>query len=368
MEMSKFKHIAAIFIVLGLLSTLAYLLPYTSLNSFVESQKKEQVEIPDSTDIQDTTPFIDKLKSRMGVIQSQYSKKQKKNIWTIGKGRTVTYNFFIAKKIVEQNGGKILYMEDTFNNNAKKQDALLDLETPEGDTLSIALKFSESCFNDSSSYISIAFQVKKIDDEMIKTLNSLDFPFDLLVTPFSVADDFFSNLDKITNKEIILWLLMESDKINANHSKMRAIRSHHTEEQINTIISEAKALIPSASGIATRFAESAVKHKNLLQAILSSTKKNNLWFADLTMEKKSMTAKTCADIGLSCRELQPFNPDNSSEADYITKQLRTAKRSGLATIILPLDKRSLESIKDLKSKTSAQGTSIINLSKLIKYK
>ena len=66
--------------------------------------------------------------------------------------------------------------------------------------------------------------------------------------------------------------------------------------------------------------------------------------------------------GMNCKIITPYNPSNSSIDDFVHKKLRGAARSGMAAIILPLTLESVQKVKTLKEKTTAQGTTLINLS------
>jgi polysaccharide deacetylase 2 family uncharacterized protein YibQ len=360
--MNKIKHILAIFIVLAAIATLAYVLPKTGLENLLPKQDVPEEAVADTTAAQDTLPFIDRMKSELEVLQTQYSKRKNRDVWTLGKGRTIINYLLQAQRILEKNGGKVLYMEEVFNDNNAFQSALLDALDPNGDTLHLNLQVSTNIFRDNASYLSISFQVTKLNPEIIVELNKLDFPYDLLVTPFGMPEGFYPDLDRIKDKEIVLWLVMESQNLDSRYSRMRPIRSHHTEEQIRSTISDAKTLIPSTSGIATRFAEQAVEHKPLLQAVLNAAKENGLWFADLSLNKKSKLLELCPELNMNCKILSPYNPSNSSLDDYIHQKLRGAARSGMGAMILPLTLESIAKVRTMKEKTAAQGTTLINLS------
>ena len=208
----------------------------------------------------------------------------------------------------------------------------------------------------------------RLTPELIVALNELDFPYDLLITPFGMSESFFPDLDRIKGKELVLWLLMESHSLDSRHNKMRPIRSHHTEEQIEGIIADAKALVPSASGIATRFAEQAMEHKPLLQTVLNAASKHNLWFADLSMNNKSKLNELCKETSQECQIIAPYNPSNSTLDDYIHQRLRGAFRNGIGAMILPLTPESVAKVQSMKEKASAQGTTLIYLSTFMKTK
>ena len=360
--MNKIKHIAAIFIVLAVIAVAAYLLPKTGFDSLLPQQDKQEESVADTTTVQDTLPFIDHMKAELEVLQTQYSKKKKREIWTLGKGRTIIYYLLQAQRILEKNGGRVLYMEEVFNDNNAFQSALFDAIDPNGDTLHLNLQVSPNVFRDNASYLSISFQVTSLTPEVIAELNKLDFPYDLMVTPFGMPETFYPDLDRIKNKEIVLWLVMESNNLDKRFQSTRPIRSYHTEEQIKSIVADAKARIPSAKGIATRFAEQAVEHKPLLEAVLNAAKENDLWFTDLSFNKKSKVLELCPELNMSCKIFYPYNPSNSSLDDYIRQKLRGAARSGMGEMILPLTVESIAKVKTMKEKTAAQGTTLINLS------
>ena len=124
--MNKIKHITAIFIVLGLIATGAYILPKLGLESAL-SQKEEAPAAAqnDTLAVPDTLPFVERMKTKLEVIQAKYSKVQKRDIWTLGKGRTIIYYLLQAQRFLESNGGKVLYMEELFNDPTVSQSAKL---------------------------------------------------------------------------------------------------------------------------------------------------------------------------------------------------------------------------------------------------
>jgi hypothetical protein len=219
-----------------------------------------------------------------------------------------------------------------------------------------------------ASLMSIAFQTTSMTPELIAKLNTLSYPFDLLIPPFGLNEDFYKSLDKIHNKEIVLWLTMESTKLNKVHNKLRPLRIHHTAEQIEETINSAKEVLPNAAGIATRYGEQAVKHKQLLQAILKPTEKRNMWFLDISMEDRSVVPQTCKDLEIACKLAFPYNPDNSSIEDYVHQKLREAPKSGTSIMILPLTEQNLSKIEDIATKAAKQGTTLVDLSTLLNSK
>lgn len=367
--MSKLKHIVAIFIVMGIIATAAYFLPQLESTLNIQSDDKNTNEVATDADTKelDTLSFLEHLKKELQVLSTSYSKRKKKEIWTLGKGQTIIMYLLEAQNYIQSKGGSILYMEELFDNNTVFQSATLDFLNPDGDTVNLELQISENVFRSNASMLAVAFQVTDITPEQIVELNKLDYPFTLLINPFSQADGFKADINRVKNKELFLWLYMESNKINKRHNKYRPIRIHHTEEQIEEIINDAMQAFPSAKGIATHFGEQAVEHKQLLQATFKPAEKNRLQFIDLSLNKMSKVMETCKEYKISCKVSQPYNPDNSTLADYVSQKLKDARKNGIAALVLPLTSEGMDKAESLQKKAQAQGTSIINLSTFISY-
>lgn len=157
--MNKVKHILAIFIVLAVLAAVAYFLPQTEFGAKILPTSHANTDVTaDSLTVRDTIPFIDQFKGQLEVIQASYSKRKKRDIWTLGKGRTIIYYLLQAQRFLKANGGHVLYMEE-LHDDPSTQAALLDAISPTGDSLHITLQVSENVFRDNASYLSIAFQV-----------------------------------------------------------------------------------------------------------------------------------------------------------------------------------------------------------------
>ncbi|SHK54857.1 MULTISPECIES: divergent polysaccharide deacetylase family protein [unclassified Fibrobacter] len=369
--MIKLKHIVALFLASGIFAGLAFFLNNQDKAHHILEKIEETTGMhsPESAPVEnDTIPFEKGLQDELKIISSTYSKRSKRTIWTLARGKTIVVYLMQAQKFIQKRGGTVLLMEELNDNPNSYQSAKVDILTPKGDSLQLTLQVSDNIFMKNASLMSIAFQTTNLSHEIIEKLNHLDFPFDLLVPPFGLNDDFYKDLNKINNKEIVLWLAMESTKLNKVHNKLRPLRIHHTEEQIEENINDAKDVLPNAAGIATRYGEQAVKHKQLLQAILKPTEKKNMWFLDLSMEERTVVPQTCKDFDIICKIAFPYNPDNSSVEDYVHQKLREAPKSGTSIMILPLTEQNLSKIEDIAKKAAKQGTTLVDLSTLFNSK
>jgi polysaccharide deacetylase 2 family uncharacterized protein YibQ len=369
--MIKLKHIIALFLASGIFAGLAYFLNNQKEAKQILEEVEETVGVREQenkiTEL-DTLPFEIGLQKEMKIISSSYSKRSKRTIWTLARGKTIVVYLMQAQKFIQKHGGTVLFMEELNDNPNSYQSAKVDILAPTGDSLHLTLQVSENIFMKNASLMSIAFQTTSLSLDIIQKLNTLNFPFDLLIPPFGLNESFYKDLDKIKNKEIVLWLAMESTKLNKVHNKLRPLRIHHTEEQIEETIKDAKEVLPNATGIATRYGEQAVKHRQLLQAIMKPSEKNDMWFLDLSMEERTVVPQTCKDFDITCKIAFPYNPDNSSVEDYVHQKLREAPKSGTSIMVLPLTEQNLSKIEDIATKAAKQGTSIVDLSTLFNSK
>ena len=270
------------------------------------------------------------------------------------------------QRFVKKAGGKVLYMEELYNNNEVFQAARVDLLKDNGDSLNIEIQVSRNEYKLGASLLAVAFEVTQLSPELVTALNKLGYAYDLLIPPFGLSDDEYRFLDKINNRNITLWLTLESTKLNKAHNKLRPLRIHHTEEQIEAVIGDACTKFPEARGIVSRYGEQAVEHRQLLQAILKPAKGHHLWFMDISANKRSIVPQVCKELGMTCKDAMAYNPESSSLDDYTKAKIREAKRNGLAVMILPLNASNINKLSDLQEKVKSQGTTLINLSTFMK--
>ena len=211
--MIKLKHIVALFLASGIFAGLAFYLSHQGKPPFIIEEVEESVGIREQQDTiveQDTLPFEIGLQKEMKIISSSYSKRSKRSIWTLARGKTIVVYLMQVQKFIQKRGGSVLLMEELNDNPNSYQSAKVDILSPDGDSLHLILQVSENIFMKNASLMSIVFQTTNLTPDLIQKLNNLSFPFDLLIPPFGVNEDFYKELDKIKNKEIVLWLAMES--------------------------------------------------------------------------------------------------------------------------------------------------------------
>jgi hypothetical protein len=368
--MGKMKHVVAIIIVLAvLIGGFVYLLPRISELALFNGIKNSKPTTDSTTvqaSIQDSLPFEERMQLALDPLEVSYSKRKKRHIWTMGGGETVITYLLQMQRFVKKAHGKILYMEELYNNNEVFQAARVDLLKDNGDTLNLEIQVSRNEYKLGASLLAVAFEVTQLSPELITALNKLGYAYDLLIPPFGLSDDEYRFLDKVNNRNITLWLTLESTKLNKAHNKLRPLRIHHTEEQIEAVIGDACTKFPEARGVVSRYGEQAVEHRQLLQAILKPAKGHHLWFMDISANKRSIVPQVCKELGMTCKDAVAYNPENSSLDDYTKAKIREAKRNGLAVMILPLNASNINKLSDLQEKVKSQGTTLINLSTFMK--
>jgi len=358
--MRKLRHLIIFLSLVTILLFVGYVVPHffaVPQISFL-SQFQSSPEVTDTIPT-DTLPYIDQLKNSIPVIKVIPARKSNREVWMVGKGISLPNYLLRAQKHLERQQGRVLRMEELAKPNAVN----FDFRTPDGDTLQIELRTSE-IFLDSASQIAVAFMVDTLTLASLDALNKLPFGYALLITPFQAPPSLFYDLDRLKNKELVIWLPMESYSLQENRLAQDAICIHHTEKAIEEKIENAFSRIPNAAGVATRMGQRAVEHRNLLNALFKPISEHQRWFLDLTQNRYSKVPEACKNFSMTCKQITPYTTKVSLEK-YISDGLWSATRTGSAVLVLPLTEESLGVVKDLKEKTSVQGTEIVNLSNVI---
>lgn len=359
--MKKLRHLIIFLLVLGTFAGLGFWLPrhFNVSRIFSNDSQNKTSDIEIQTD---TLPYLQKLTQEIPVLQIHPAKRNRKEIWMLGKGISLPNYLLRAQKHLTAHHGEILKMEEIFPRNGASA-AALDFRTPAGDTLQIELHISDS-FLDSASKISILFQVDSLSIPLLSMLSNLDYPYALLVTPFDSTKSLFYDIDRLQNKEVVIWLPMESNSLQANRFSKKTVSIHHTEQEIKETIEQAYLRMPGAIGVASRMGERAVEHINLLNAVFKSLSARRLWFMDLTQSRYSKVEETCKNYPIRCFRVSPYTPQTTLEV-YVDNRLWTAARTGNAVIVLPLNDKSFNALTNIKTKASARGTEIVKLSTII---
>lgn len=310
----------------------------------------------------DTSPYLQKLQNEIPVLKILPKKNGKREIWEVGQGVSLPNYLLRAQKHLNQSGGKVLHMEE--KPSASDADvALLDFLAPFGDTFQVAIQVADS-FYDNTSQLAVGFSAGENWRNFFPKLQALDYPYTLLVTPGEKPGKRSQKPEKI--QEPVLWLPMEDKKLQFKKQTKSMIFVHQSDSEIQEQIESLLENLPNAQGVASKWGSRAVEQQALLRAVFAPLKKKGFWFLDLTGNRYSKTLEVCKEMKLKCRSISPFDPAHQTHANYVENILKLTKRSGNGILILPLSEASLKAVEDLERQANAQGTEIVNLSRIFK--
>lgn len=358
-------------IAVALLSVI--LLVFLGINLYPKFAGKFQTNETLSTNpveelLRDTVPYFKYLEADLGVLETKRVRKADgRKIWILGKGRTIVDYLLQTKRHVEKYGGSVFFMEELARGSASEA-AAVDFVDARGDTVLLELWVSKESYRKGNSKLAVVFQGTDLSAEGVAKLDKLPYAHTVLVPPWKIVNKQIvaqetGELAENPLRSLVAWLYMESTKVNA--SSARAIRIHHTEDDIKAIVKQAFEVVPAAQGVATRFGEQAVEHKNLLKAVLKNLQEREAYFVDLTGTTPSETKNVCAELELDCLILDAYNPDTKTVEDYVTMKVHEATKRGNAALVLPMTKATWAAIADLEERTESRGIEITTLQSLI---
>lgn len=319
---------------------------------------------PPSTVVDTTKPaptLREQLFETLQVKKETKRRSPKHNLWTLGKGKDLPVYLLDAQKVIHSEKGQIVRMEEL---NNKQKSARFTWTDSLGDTSAIELTIGEDFLTGSSS-IAILFAVDStISIPVLNMLNSLAVPYALLVQPFDTNQALRYDLDRLANKEVVIWIGMEPHQYPWVNPGPNSILIHHNQKQIANIMEEAHKSLPMAIGLASRMGERAMEHRPLLEALLRAAAKESLWFMDLAKSRFSKSTEVCAELGLSCLRSQVLDQDKDPE-EYWQKSLQSASKSGASVVILHLSEENVAATRNALPIAEAQGTEIVKLSKFM---
>lgn len=310
----------------------------------------------------DTVPYLQKLQGEIPVLKVLPKKNGHREIWKVGQGVSLPNYLLRAQKHLNRYGGKVLYMEE--RPSASGVDfALLDFEAPFGDTFQVAIQVADS-FYDNTSQLAVGFSAGENWKNLLPRLQKLKYPYSLLLTPGEKSGKRMPKPEKVQNP--VLWLPMEDKRLQFKKQSKSMIFVHQSDSEIQEQMESLLEELPGVEGVASKWGSRAVEQQALLRAVFAPLKQKGLWFLDLTGNRYSKAVEVCKEMNLKCRAISPFDPAHQTHANYVENILKLTKRSGNGILILPLSEASLKAVEDLEQQANAQGTEIVNLSRILK--
>lgn len=133
--------------------------------------------------------------------------------------------------------------------------------------------------------------------------------------------------------EVLAELPMEPAAYPHVNPGKRALFIHHTREDVERILSEAKDSLPKAAGYATRFGDRAIENQPLLENVFRFTAARKLLFLDLTGSQRSLARQTAAAQGARSRTVAEFKEVAGLEEE-LARKAAMAQKTGEAVFVV----------------------------------
>ena len=168
--------------------------------------------------------------------------------------------------------------------------------------------------------------------------------------------------------ETILHLPLESHRKDVRE-EFDTIKSGMGESQVLERLQAQIASIPGLKGVSNHMGSKSTEDAVLMTEIFGYLKKKGLYFLDSLTSPNTVCGQTALKVGLPCGRRGIFL-DNSSDADYIKKQLSQARkialRKGRAIAICHDRKTTIAVLAEGLPEMSAEGVRFVFLSELVK--
>ena len=168
--------------------------------------------------------------------------------------------------------------------------------------------------------------------------------------------------------ETILHLPLESHRKDVRE-EFDTIRSGMSEKDVLELLETQITSIPGLKGVSNHMGSKSTEDPVLMTEIFGYLKKRGLYFLDSLTSQKTVCAEVSARVGLPCARRDVFL-DNSSDAEYIKKQLSQARKvalgKGRAIAVCHDRKATIAVLAEAMPEMSAEGIRFVFLSELMK--
>lgn len=168
--------------------------------------------------------------------------------------------------------------------------------------------------------------------------------------------------------ETILHLPLESQRKDVKE-EFDTIKSGMSEKEVLDRLQVQVASVPGLKGVSNHMGSKSTEDPVLMTEIFGYLKKKGLYFLDSLTSQNTVCGQTALKVGLPCARRDVFL-DNSSDADYIRKQLNQARKvalgKGRAIAICHDRKTTIAVLAKGLPEMSAEGIRFVFLSELVK--
>ena len=199
----------------------------------------------------------------------------------------------------------------------------------------------------SSAYrVAIVIDDVGYDIPLLQEFLQLEIPLTISILPNLPNSKKSARLASKAGREVILHMPMQPEKNLPMDSSF--ITVDLSSEEIEKRIEKALRSVPGAAGMSNHMGSLATQDRRVMDAVMSTIAKHNLFFLDSLTSPKSVACESARARGIPCLKRDVFL-DNLDDANYVFEQVKKlvaiAKRKKKAIGIGHLKETTLEGLK-----------------------
>jgi polysaccharide deacetylase 2 family uncharacterized protein YibQ len=199
----------------------------------------------------------------------------------------------------------------------------------------------------SSAYrVAIVIDDVGYDIPLLQEFLQLEIPLTISILPNLPDSKKSARLASKAQREVILHMPMQPERNLPMDSSF--ITVDLSSEEIDKRIEKALRSVPGAAGMSNHMGSLATQDRRVMDAVMSTIAKHNLFFLDSLTSPKSVACESARARGIPCLKRDVFL-DNLDDANYVFEQVKKlvaiAKRKKKAIGIGHLKETTLEGLK-----------------------
>jgi polysaccharide deacetylase 2 family uncharacterized protein YibQ len=362
-----FKHIVLGLFALGVLIFLAKGLPYVLGDQYAEvlpganlppgqvdysrfeilDDKRENPHLTEAD-------LVRQLGEAIGVYQVRTLSERR--LWLLSKGSGLVASALEAKKWLEDKPCHINRMRE----HSSPHSIDLDVKCSTG---FFPVRIQEGTYyRPGSSQLRVFFYGDSLTLRQMHVLESLDFPYTLIIDPFKAPRQTFHDLNKLRNAKIMIRLPLEPDNYPYVNPGRHTLLISMSKEAISDVINQAFRQLPQAIGVASSHGSRALNNRAFTHLFLSELESRRAIFLNLLLQE-NVVAQLCRGRRIHCIEESINLRVRETKEHYIYTKLHRCSRLGEELIALPLSLTSLKAVENLKERARLLGIEIVELNR-----
>jgi polysaccharide deacetylase 2 family uncharacterized protein YibQ len=220
----------------------------------------------------------------------------------------------------------------------------------------------------SSTYrVAIVIDDVGYDIPLLQEFLQLEIPLTISILPNLPHSTQSAQLASQAGREVILHMPMQPERNLPMDSSF--ITVDLSSEEIEKRIEKALRSVPGAAGMSNHMGSLATQDRRVMDAVMSTIAKYNLFFLDSLTSPKSVACESARARGVPCLKRDVFL-DNLDDANYVFNQVKklvaVAKRRKKAIGIGHLKKTTLEGLKLAMPYLEEERIEVVPLSDLLR--